>query len=392
MKTRMTLLGFFILALAGCNTSSQPVTRVGNPSSLTTLADLPELDISRYDTSSAGYAAPAAWTVKGVTSTGQFSRVGCDSKYLKNGMIVLGAFAEGFLCLYKTAESHYPDDFTIPTDDFNYYTLLSGDDTVVGRIGHFPGGFGEVDEEVLVLDECESGARTAEMRITASNATEDLAGSGYTIQLTEEDYDQENPNLTDEALSFTLDTRNAVWEASISYHHDLDGIEYGTLTLSFDTENSFNTLIASTHDDDPNGLFDISNNVVFGPWTELEGFTIGGSAIVNVIQSPNQDPEIGQIAGFVFNDSATLPAIRLDFQTEDGSDLPFFTELAALGDPPSTIVEPTISYRDEWDCTIPSGRTAVTIDLTPEGIAEDLEACESVDLPDDLDCAALQEL
>lgn len=387
---------FCILWLAGCGGE---VTKVGNPSSdtasLTSLASLPELDFSRYDTSSANFSNPSALALKKVTNTGEFSRVGCDSKSSIGDMQEMGLFTEGFLCLYKMAEEHYADVFSIPEGGFNYYAIVTEDDeaAVLGRIGYYPDGFGDISEPVLVLDECQDDSRTAEMRVTADTVNADLTGSGYFILLTEVDYLGDDEGTTDESISFTMDTRGDVWELAVDYHHDNDGIEYGNYAFTFDTVNIFNTFIAATHDDDPEGVFDISNNVVFGPWTEIEGFSIGGSAIVNVILSPNQDPELGQNAGFVFNDSDTLPAIRLDYQEENGADLPFYTELTALGTPPTAIEDPVISYRDDWDCQVPEGESTVLIDLTPDDIAADLFACESVgDEEEALDCAALEDL
>lgn len=68
----------------------------------------------------------------------------------------------------------------------------------------------------------------------------------------------------------------------------------------------------------------------------------------------------------------------------------------ALEDPATLVTEPSFDFHDEWDCSIPSGKLAITIDLTPDDIAADLEECESVDEEvdeeeEELDCAALED-
>lgn len=395
MKTHIGVV-WSLIAL-GAVACESDVTKVGNPggtASLTSLADLPELDVSRYDTSSSNYTSPATLTTKGVvSSSGRFSRDGCDAKSYKQEMIELGLFAEEFLCLYKMSEKHYPDQFSIQTDDFNYYTIESQEDTLLGRIGYFSEGFGEIDEPVLVLDECEGGKRTAEMRVTASSVDEELTGSGYFIRFIETDYLGEE--ASDESLAFTIDTREAVWEITVDFtriREENDGNWYGTLGLGLDTNDNFNLFTTATYDEDLEGIYEITSNTVFGPWSELEGFSIGGSSEVNVIQSANPESEvIGQITGFVFNDSTTLPAIQLD--ATEISEFPFYAQLTALTDPATSVTRPSIDFADEWDCTVPAGRESVEIDLTLPEIEEELFNCEGENeaLEDELDCAALEE-
>jgi len=300
-----------------------------------------------------------------------------------NSALSAGVSAEGFLCLYKMAEQHYSSDFSVPTDSFNYYEITSSDDagtsTLTGRIGSFPSGYGNTSEAVLVIDECEGETQTAELRVTASTINEDLSGSGYYIRLIEE---FEEPSI--EAFSIVLDTRDTTWEVLGEFSETGDeGTFYGSMTFTYDTTDEINTISGYMHDEFDSFVFEVSMNAVFGPTTDISGFTAGGSVSLELNETESSFNETFT-EGFVFNDSATLPAIALTTES-DGSDFPYYSEMTAMGNL-QEVSSVSIEYQDGWDCSIPSGSSATSIDLTTTTIAAELIECEaSEEALDELD-------
>lgn len=358
-----------------CGSSSSDSTP--QTPSLMTLQGLPELDLSKYDTTSSYYSAPSTsisskkkGILKSAVNTGTFSRSGCEMKSIKNTALNVGTFAEGFLCVYQIAEQYYSDTlFTIPTNSFNYYEIIDQmGSTIWGRIGYYPGGYGNNSEAVLVIDECEVAAgenpssQTAAMRVNSSSTSQDFQGAGYYVSLIELPPSGEN-----EQVHLIADTRSAEWRFVVQYAQE--DLGYGSITLDYDPAGEYNTIGASSHEVSGDGEYDILLNSAFGPYTEIAGFTTGGTVTLDMSDSDLIDGTFG----FLFQNSATLPAISLESGTGDNTDLPYYSELAAMGDLP-TLSQPDFEFTESWNCT---GGTFVEIDLSPADIAAALLECEA---------------
>lgn len=398
-KPRIFIANLFmvglVLFIANCGGGAGDTQETTIPS-LTTFQDLPSLNFATIDTSSSyftGVASIGARSVeKALTNTGSFSRPGCEIQNLKNELLQAGVIAEGFLCLYKIGEQYYPSDLVVPTNSFNYYTIVESGGTLVSRIGYYPNGFGNVtpNEAVLVVDECTvaddgTTSRSAELRVTSASVSSNLVGAGYYIYLIE-DWTASDWVGTESDESFSelgiieLDTRGAAWSASSRFTLTSSawGTEYGSAILTYDTATGNNTLSGFYHDSSDDGTFDLRMSAAFGPSASLPaGLSVGGSAHLIGADSGGEGESFSfdDIEAFAFQDSASIPAVVLASDTNDTSEYPFYTEMVALGNPP-TASEPTISYQDEWDCTS-EGDTSVQIDLRPADISAAVRECEA---------------
>ncbi len=425
-KTLMVvLLGLSITALVSCgggssgSSDSDGDSDSGSTPSLTTLQGLPDFDLRSYDTSysSASSSISASIVGKEVSDSGEFSRAGCETRYVRDKMVSLGDFANGFLCLYKEGEAYYEDLelFQIPENSFAYYNIISGydeegipSDTITARVGYFPDGYGNIAEAVpeafqgesravLVLDECEnSSSQTAEMRVTAATLEVDASledsensGVGYFVVLNEEgEFDGGN-----EMIKMIYDTRDRDnYYFKGVYREDLEGgNEYGRGELTYTTDDDivYNTLGAFMHEVEGEETSDVQMNTAFGASSSIAD-QLGLAASEYSFGTANVWIENMSItAGYYFQDSGSVPAVALESGTGDNTDLPFYQQLGEMADPPA-VEEPVISWIDGWvDCDT-EGQTPIDIDLVPVN-AEIIE-CEEVedDFVDmDDDCEAL---
>jgi len=347
--------------------------------SLKSFQGMPDLDFSLYDTSSSNYTSPTSSVaaksllpkVVTLSDPEELSKAGCKVKDLKNLALSGGVIAQGFMCLYKISEENYGASgtgiFEVPEDEFAYYSIKEIDPEteeeviLLSRIGYFSEGYGDITEPVMVIDECEGSTQTARVRITSAEVDEELSelGFGYYIQMLENFSDEET-------FQITADTREPIWVMQSEFVEG-DDEEYKSVSLSYDTENEYNLMQAFSFISE--GDISVSMNSVFGASSDLpDGYSAGGSAIVDLDGTSLSE-------GYVFNDSETVPAIVLEGEESDKSDLPFYAEVVGMGDL-IDVESPGITAPSNWDCISGSGVGFVTIDLTPTAIDSALVACE----------------
>ncbi len=263
MKEKILVICLMVILPLGvysCGASSSSTAA----SAATSLDDIPSVDSSDYDYSRTGSAVTLARGVEDVmrTASGEFSRAACEANFLNNQIISESRQVEILLC-YLRAMTTNVSGFTIPSDEYAYYSLTvpsiesgvadptSSAFSFLMRVGLWESTSG-VSE--LKFDMCETGALSQEVRIQFSDA-DDSGVCGLSGSVTQS-YNSELMGMTI-GNSYAIDedsSKNACEElkakstmdsylSSVSLQAQMDGdMGTGIMTFGADPSTSTNTI------------------------------------------------------------------------------------------------------------------------------------------------------